>query len=419
MVSDSLARKITFPDAVAIGLSAMIGAGIFSALAPASAAAGNFLIVGLLLAAVVAYLNATATAQLATQYPRSGGVYFFGRQQLGPIPGFIAGWMFITGKTSSSAAMALTFAHYLAPEGWEKTLAVLLVLGLGLANDRGIATTARISRFSVIFVIAVLLLLVTTNFFNSAPERTLSSTSVEPTWYSIAQSAGLLFFAFAGYARLATLGEEVTNPRQTIRRAITVSLGIATLLYLLVAVTALRTLGPGGLSQTTAPLIELAEGRWVHLVQVAAIVASGSALLALLAGISRTVLAMARESDLPNGLTAIHPIRRVPYRADQLVVAGVIVLVLFNDVTTAIGFSSFGILLYYFIANIAAWRQKGEHRQSPRFLQVLGSALCLALITTLPPFSILTGSGVLVFGLMIYWFRHRGSDHTGPPQKDG
>src|SRR5690606_21045634 len=111
-----LARRLGTSDAVVIGLGPLIGAGGFTALGPAADAAGGGLLIGLALAAVVAYCNATSSAQLAALHPESGGSYVYGRRRLGHLWGFLAGWSFVVGKTASCAAMALTFGTYAAPE---------------------------------------------------------------------------------------------------------------------------------------------------------------------------------------------------------------------------------------------------------------------------------------------------------------
>ena len=179
--------------------------------------------------------------------------------------------------------------------------------------------------------------------------------------YGILQSGGLLFFAFAGYARIATMGEEVRDPRRTIPRAIVLALGITVGVYAVVALTVLAVLGPEATATSTAPLADAAAASgwgWTQpVVRVGAAAASLGALLALIAGIGRTTLAMAREDDLPRFLSAVHPRWRVPHRAELAIGAIVIVTVAFVDLRGAIGFSSFGVLIYYFIANAAAFRQ--------------------------------------------------------------
>ncbi len=186
-------------------------------------------------------------------------------------------------------------------------------------------------------------------------------------WYGVLQAAGLLFFAFAGYARIATLGEEVREPRTTIPRAIPLALLIAVVVYAVVGVSILLVAGPDLLTASTSPLVTaaVAAGRPAiePVVRVGASLASLGALLALMAGIGRTSLAMARERDLPRWLGAVHPRFRVPHHAEVLLAVVVCVLVLVTDLRGALGFSSFGVLIYYAIANVAAFTQPAADRR--------------------------------------------------------
>ena len=222
--------------------------------------------------------------------------------------------------------------------------------------------------------------------------------------YGVLQSAGLLFFAFAGYARIATMGEEVRDPERTIPRAIPLALFLALGVYVVVAVTLLLVLGPDRLADAPAPLAaSLAAGSWAALVPVARVGAAAAclgALLALVAGVGRTGLAMAREGDLPRWLAAVHPRYRVPHRAELVLAAVVCVLVLTVDLRGAVGFSSFGVLGYYFIANLAAFTQPADRRRWPRALQVGGALGCLVLAATLPWTSVAVGVCVLAGGAL-------------------
>lgn len=414
-VTDRLARRLGLGDAVFIGLGSMIGAGVFAAFAPAAAAAGWGLLVGLVVAAGIAYCNATASAQLAAQYPSSGGTYLYGRERLGEWWGFAAGWSFVIGKTASCAAMALTFAAYAAPAGWEKPIAALAVAALVAVNYVGVTRTAALTRVLVVVSLLVLAVVVAAGLTApSAPVAVVSAGTSTERWvlapglfgagaYGILQSAGLLFFAFAGYARIATMGEEVRDPARTIPRAIVVALAIVVVIYAVVAVVSLRTLGPVTLGSSGAPLVEVATaGGWdwtAPVVRVGAAAASLGALLALIAGIGRTSLAMAREGDLPRWLAAVHPRYRVPHRAELALGVIVVLVLLVADLRGAIAFSSFGVLLYYFVANLAAFGQDASVRRFPRVLQVTGMIGCLLLVGTLPPAGILIGVLVLVTGL--------------------
>jgi APA family basic amino acid/polyamine antiporter len=400
----SLDRRLGLGDAVFIGLGSMIGAGVFAAYAPAARAAGTGLLAGLAVAALVAYCNATASAQLAATYPRAGGSYLYGREVLGPWWGYLAGWGFMVGKTASCAAMALTFAAYVAPDGWARPVAVGLVVVLTLVNCAGITRTALVTR---VLVSLVLLSLVVATLVCVAGTRLPVAGPAQPSLpsgpYAVLQSAGLLFFAFAGYARIATLGEEVRDPERVIPRAILLALAGAVVVYAVVALSVLSVLGAQGVAGSTAPVADAVRATtvsWaVPVVRVGAALASAGALLALVAGLGRTGLAMSRERDLPSWLDAVHPRFRVPHRAELTVAAIVVGLVLTTDLRGAIGFSSFGVLLYYLVANAAAYRQPTAARRFPRWLQLLGCAGCLLLVATLPWRSVVVG--VLAFAVGI------------------
>ena len=251
----ALERRLGTLDAVTIGLGSMVGAGIFVALGPAAAAAGAGLLVGLAVAAVVAYCNATSSARLAALYPQSGGTYVYGRERLGPFWGYLAGWSFVVGKTASCAAMALTVGVYAWP-AHAHAVAVVAVVALTVVNIVGVQRSAMLTRVIVAVVLAVLaaVVVVVLGSGDPDPERLAFGSNVSPG--GVLQAAGLLFFAFAGYARIATLGEEVLEPARTIPRAIRISLGLTLLVYAAVAVTVLAELGSTTLASATAPLAE-------------------------------------------------------------------------------------------------------------------------------------------------------------------
>ena len=330
----TLARSLGLADAAFIGLGSMIGAGVFAVWAPAAQAAGAGLLIGLGIAAFIAYCNATASAQLAAVHPTSGGTYSYGRAELGQWWGFIAGWCFVIGKLASCAAMALVFAAYAAPPGWERPIAVAAVAALAIVNLFGVTRTAQLIRVIVVMVLLGLAVVVAAGV--SVPSHPIAaSTLFEGGAFGILQAAGLLFFAFAGYARIATMGEEVRDPSRTIPRAIVIALATTIVIYAVVAVIAITTLGPA-LATSAAPLADVvaaAGWSWAQpVVRVAAAAASLGALLALIAGIGRTGLAMAREGDMPRYFAAVHPRWRVPYRAEIAIAVIVIATVCLADV---------------------------------------------------------------------------------------
>jgi APA family basic amino acid/polyamine antiporter len=388
---------------VVVGLGSMLGAGVFASFAPAAAVAGAGLLIALAIAAMVAYCNGMATAQLAARYPESGGVYRYGGRRLGPAWGFLAGWGFVIGKTASCAAMALTFGTYSWPSH-PTAPAIAAVLVCTTVNYLGIGRTARLTR-----VLVALTLLALTAAVVAALGGGHASATNFTGWTSggvtgITQAAALLFFAFAGYARIATLGEEVREPTRIIPRAIPLALGIVVAVYATVGAAALAAVGPTALANSAAPLA-LATGSgilsWLTpVVRIGGAVASAGALLSLLAGVGRTVLAMARDHELPPALAAVHHRYQVPHRADIALGLTIAITVLVADLRNAIGFSSFAILTYYAIANAASFTLPGRQRRWRRPLAVLGFFGCAVLALTLPLAAVLTGGGVLTVGFL-------------------
>lgn len=406
----TLQRRLGVGDAVVIGLGSMIGAGIFVALTPAAAAAGSWLLVGLGIAGVVAYCNATSSARLAARYPQSGGTYVYGRERLGEFWGYLAGWSFVVGKTASCAAMALTVGFYVWPQ-YAHAVAVAAVAALTAVNYRGVQKSAVLTRVIVAAVLSVLAGVVVAVAFSGKADVTRLTLSGAPS--GVLQAAGLLFFAFAGYARIATLGEEVRDPARTIPRAIPIALGLTLVVYAIVAVTVLSVLGPDQLASSPAPLAEAVRaagaGGLEPVVRIGAAVAALGSLLSLVLGVSRTTLAMARDRHLPAGLAAVHPKFGVPHRAEVAVGVVVAALAAVADVRGVIGFSSFAVLLYYAVANASAWTLGG------RLIPAAGLTGCVVLAFALPPASVLTGVAVLALGAVIYAVRRL----PCAPRRDG
>ncbi|MGP3927128.1 APC family permease [Streptomyces sp. 8N616] len=406
--ASELRRRLGLTDAVVIGLGSMVGAGIFAALAPAAGAAGSGLLPALAVAAAVAYCNATSSARLAARYPASGGTYVYGRERLGELWGYLAGWAFVVGKTASCAAMALTVGAYVWP-GQAHAVAVAAVVALTAVNYAGVQKAAWLTRVIVAVVLAVLAAVVTVCLTGGTAQAARLELGADATAGGVLQAAGLLFFAFAGYARIATLGEEVRDPARTIPRAIAVALGIALVVYAGVAAAVLGVLGPQSLAEASAPLADAVRAAGVPeltpVVRAGAAVAALGSLLALILGVSRTTLAMARDRHLPYALSAVHPRFGVPHRAELAVGAVVAVVAATADVRGAIGFSSFGVLLYYAIANASAWTLTREEGRPPRAVPAAGLCGCVLLACTLPLSSVVAGAAVLAAGAALYGLR--------------
>lgn len=423
-----LQRSLRLGDAIVIGLGSMIGAGVYAVWPSASRSAGSLLLVGLAVAAIVAFLNASATARLAVIYPQSGGTYVYGRERLGAGWGFTAGWGFVVGKTASCAAMASTLGAYVLPEH-SRVMAMSSIIVITAINIGGIQRTVAVTRILLSVTTLVLLLVVVSGVSGSGfdPSFALPWSEVRGTksfvrsTYEILQAGGLLFFAFAGYARIATLGEEVQDPQRTIPRAIIISLTGVLVLYTIIGFTMLASTTPSPLSSTADPLRVVVElGRFADLswvVRVGATLAALGALLNLLPGVSRTVLAMARNGDLPRFFSEVDSRRSVPVRAEIAVALAAIVIVAIFDVRNSIALSGVGVLYYYSITNASAMTLPSRFHH--KIAASIGLVSCLILVTCLPVQILITGSGVLVTGFVIWLLldRHRWDSVAWPARQ--
>jgi len=301
--------------------------------------------------------------------------------------------------------MALTFAAYAAP-GHERLAGAVAVIALTALGYLGVQKSALATRAIVVVVLAVLAMVVVACLAGGTADLAHLQPFPGGSAYGILQAGGLLFFAFAGYARIATLGEEVRDPRRTIPRAVGIALAITLATYVLVDGAALLAVGADTLGASAAPLHAAVAAGSLHalapIVRVGAAVASLGSLLALLLGVSRTTLAMARDRFFPPALAAVDVERGVPARAELAVGLVVLVLVVSTDLRGAIGFSSFGVLCYYGIANASAWTLRADERRPPRWIPVLGVLGCAVLAVALPWQAALAGAGVVVLGAVLY-----------------
>ncbi|GLB63120.1 putative transporter [Dietzia sp. NCCP-2495] len=412
----ALERRLGLTDAVVVGLGAMIGAGVFVAFAPAAARAGSLVWVSLAIAAVIAVCNALSSARLAARFPAAGGTYVYGRVLLGQLPGFLAGWGFVVGKTASCAAMALTVGLYLWPER-AHVVAAAAVLALTVLSVMGVQRTATASKVlvGIVLVVLAVFLVMAWGVPTAGPDTPASMSLAPPVidgehWSArmlgVLGGAGFCFFAFAGYARIATLGEEVRDPERTIGRAVVVAITVVIVVYALVLAAIIHVLGVSGVAAGAAPVLEAAEriggGELGPVVRIAAGIAALGALLGGILGVSRTTMAMARDRHLPARLAAVHPTSQTPYIAEicvGVIVAGVVLLA---DVRQAIGFSSFAVLIYYLVANASALKLDRATRRLPAWVPMLGGVGCVIVAGSLPWQSVLGGLVVFALGGVVY-----------------
>jgi APA family basic amino acid/polyamine antiporter len=406
MTQAKLQRVLGLKDAVAVGLGAIIGAGIFVVTGVAAGVSGPSFIIGLMIAGVVASFNGLSSAQLAAVYPQSGGTYEYGYRLLNPALGFSAGWMFVLSKLSAAGIVAIGFGsyfHQLLPYFSPMVYSVAAIALLTVANLWGIQKAGFVNIAIVVITLFSLLYFVV----GGVPDMQMSNFEPFAPFgiKGIAESAAILFFAFTGYARIATLAEEVREPRKTIPRAIIITIAVAIVLYAAVSVVAAGVLGAPAMSATSSPLQLAANAMAAPGMSVVITVGASTAMLGVLLsqimGISRMLLAMGRRKDLPHFFELIHKRTYVPHVAILFTAAVVLLITIFGSFEFVVRTATFTILLYYSIANMAALRQPRAEQIYGRIVPWMGLAGCVVMSMSLPFMVIVSGFGLLLAGFVL------------------
>jgi len=398
--SNQLQRVVGLPGAILMGLGSIMGAGVFVSLGLGEQIAGPSVLLALALAAVVATCNGLSSAQLAANHPVSGGTYEYGHRWLTPSLGFTAGWMFLCAKSASAATAALGFAMYLAPN-YLLPISLATVMGLTVITLTGMQ---RSNAVNAVIVSAVLLTLLAFVAVGSSALQT-NGDLLQPFFDSnrvpeLFEATALMFVAYTGYGRIATLGEEVREPRRIIPVAIILTLGLTTLFYLGVSAVSLAHADGQGFQSLTL-LAEKMGGTTLGMaLTVGAALALVSVLLNLLLGLSRVAFAMGRRGDLPEATGRVTESTKVPAAATVLVAVVIGGLVCVGDVKLTWSFSAFTVLIYYAITNLCAIRLKPEERLYPVWISYLGLLSCLSLAFFVEWRVLLTGLGLIAVGLV-------------------
>lgn len=402
--TNELLRVLTLKDAVGVGLGAIIGAGIFVVTGVAAGISGPAFIVSLIIAGTVAAFNALSSAQLAAKYPHSGGTYDYAYRLINPVWGFSAGWMFLMSKLAAGSIVAIGFGSYfyqIVPLGSPLMLSISAIVLLTLANIFGIKKTGYLNLFIVGFTILSLLYLI----FSGVPHIDIENFKPFAPFglTGIAEATALLFFAFTGYARIATLAEEVKNPETTIPKAVIITIVSAILLYAGVSLVAIGTIGAEAMAGSKSPLQQVANA--LHTPGIKTIITLGAStamlgvLLSQILGISRMMFAMGRNKDLFPVFERIHPRYNVPHVG--ILCTGIIILTLalLGTFEFILASAAFTILLYYTITNIAALKQPKADQRYGKAVPVLGLIGCLLMAFSLSSQVILSGVSMLMIGL--------------------
>lgn len=397
-----LRREVGLGGAVLLGLGSIVGTGVFVSLGLAVDLAGSAVVWAVVIAAAVATCNGLSSAQLAASNPVSGGTYEYGYRYLSPAAGFTAGWLFLIAKSASAATAALGIAAYagIGAERLPALVALAVVTGLVLV---GLRRSNQANIVVVTMAIGSLLALVAASWSEAMAAPAGDSASGP----QLAEAAALVFVAFTGYGRVATLGEEVHSPRRTIPIAVVLTLAASATVYVLVAFVQSRLgAAPAGSGSPLVPIGEAVGGTSLaSLVRIGALAAMVGVLLNLVLGLSRVALAMGRRNDLPAVFAGVHREGRSPTPAILLVAGVVAAFVAVGDIRTTWSFSALTVLVYYALTNLAALRQPPEERRFPRVVQYAGLVGCLALAVFIDPTMWAWGTGLVAAGLI--WHRTR------------
>lgn len=416
----ALKREVGVWGATLMGLGSIVGTGIFVSIGNAAGCAGSAVIIAIALAACVAMFNGLSSAQLAAAHPVSGGTYEYGYRWLHPCLGFTAGWMFLCAKSASAATAALGFAAYLLNslgvdgDHWRIPLGLLAVFLITILTVNGIRRSNAVNAAVVSLTLFALVYFVLAGLPTAMREGSAHFSSVmhgaSQGWAGLLEACALMFVAYTGYGRIATLGEEIRDPRRNIPIAICVTLVVSMVLYILVAAVAIGTVGApslaGATRQQAAPLEIVARQfalPWAAtIVGIGAITSMLGVLLNLVLGLSRVVLAMGRRGDLPRFLGRVAADGSTPTAA--VIMVGVVIggLVLVGNVKTTWSFSAFSVLIYYALTNLSALRMGPHERLYPRLLAWLGLASCLFLAFWVERQIWLIGLALIAGGL-VWW----------------
>jgi len=407
-----LKREIGLFGATALGIGAIIGSGIFIVTGIVAGIAGPAMIISVLIAGIIALFSAMSVAELSAYLPEEGGTYAYAQKLVSPFAGFIAGWIWIFSNIFVGAAVSLGFAHYfvtLFPAVPVKGIAVIICLIFIIINYIGLKESTLLNNTLVTLKVLILLFFVAfgLGFFSGSHVTPFAPTGIS----GILSGAALIFFAYTGFARVTIMAEEVQEPEKTIPRSIYLALAISTILYILVSVIAVGLVGAPGLSQSGSPLADAigvsGSPAAVLLISSGAMIATASVLLTTIMGISRIMFAMSRKGDLPAFLNRIHPHFSTPHYAIWITGAFTITAILLADLALVVTVSTFAMLIFYLIANIAAFRIPSEYQQYPAIVPVIGAVSCIGLIGFLTINSWIIGTIGVIVGMVWFGIRKR------------
>jgi APA family basic amino acid/polyamine antiporter len=398
---------------VALGLPAVLGAGVFAGFAPAAGLAGWWVLPALAISAFAALCSAFSTADQSRAYPDVGGGYGYVRAQLGVWPARMTASAHLLGRCAMAAAVALMFGAYVVPDR-PVVGAVALIVATALLGAAGFRFTTGVSVLVSLVVLGVLALVVASSF-SIAPVPSAGETG---TVNELVGVAGLMFMAFAGFERItAPHRGERPHPASVLKVAIPVLIGLSFVVYLAVGAGVLRQLGSARLALSPAPLRDALAAAdasaLVPLVQIGAAVAGVAALHFVLASAHRTLTGLAEDGDLPTRLK--------PGAFTLAVVVGSALAATLMPMAIALGVAACATLFYYAFTNASARVLLQNDRTWPMRTACLGLGLSVLLAMSTPVPALLlslaglgAGTGLIGLTASLRGKRAASRQHTPP-----
>ena len=379
----ALRRDLSLAQAVAVGVGAMVGGGIVLTFGQAIDMSQRGIWLALGIAALVALMNGFSSAQCAVRYPTSGGTFEYASELIHPAAGWVAGGAFVTSKVAAAAAIARVIgeAPFIMRIPVPPMVASLAFIGLMVvANLMGIKKIGGLN-LSIVAITVVGWIVWCVLLFQAGPlPAEFTPPPIEPRWVLVA--AGLMFFAFTGYARIATLAEEVREPTRTIPRAIVLSVAIVAALYALIIGAILFRTGfnphEGGGPMYRFVLVVQEVGGAEEVFTLVTTTSLIGVLLSQILSISRVLLAMARRSGLPPHFTGVGS-AGVPSPMILITGALISVLTMAGGLELTLTLSVACILLYYGLTHLAVLKIPGNDPPYPKLVATVGLLGCISL----------------------------------------
>ena len=379
-----LKATLTLFDATAVGVGAIIGAGIFVVTGIVAGLAGSALIISVIIAGVVSLLTALSTAELAHKLPEEGGVYDYARKMLSPFAGFVTGWMWAISNVFVGATVSLGFAYYFAaaaPAIPPRIVAAVLCLLLSGLNTVGVRYSTTVNNILVVLKLIILVFFIV---FGATRIKTANLAPFSPFNPGVVHGAYFIFFAFSGFARVSIIAGEVREAAKNVPKAILLSLGISSIVYILVGFVAVGVAGAQTLGNSNSPLADAFKSTGdifaSRIVSFGALIATTTVLLTTIFGVSRMIYSMTENNELPLAMGKLHSRFDTPYVAIWMSGTIMALLVIFADLQQVVAISTFASLFYYAMANLSAIKLKSLDRRYPLIISVLGTISCVALL---------------------------------------